>query len=977
MELLLPEKTSAVGKDLRRLLGAQKVKDDGPSLNAYAVDASMYKIVPKAIVLPESESDIDATMDYAVRTGVPLTPRAAGTNLAGSAIGPGIILDVSHLNKILELNQEEKWARVQPGMILAELNKQLARSGLMFGPDPSSGDMCKLGGMLANNSSGPHTLRYGSVKDNVIALRVRLESGGWLNARALGLDDPSLHDTFTHFPELEFVFGLIRTHKDLIQSRRPRVSKNSAGYNVFDLADGIAQGVFDLPKLFVGSEGTLGVFSEAKIQLVDCPRSTVTGLIHFRYLEEVGEAVHDLLSLSPTALEIMDANTLDLIGRHKHGIPSDAAATLLIELDQGDDPGREQRIMELCRPYRLSVDPVLAFEKERQEELWKARKALYPTLYRYSQKKKPINFVDDVVVAAERTGELIRYLDEVFGKQGMPVAIFGHIGNGNAHIVPLLDVNDSEDFRRMVESYYEVHQTVLDRFGGSICGEHGDGRVRAEMVRRMFGEELYALFVKVKQALDPAGILNPGVKISDVSFTEHIDYDRLGKPCATCAKCNSVCPVYDVFQSEDMSSRGWFEIVTAKDYSYLNSKRVVEACLNCKSCRTICPADVDVSDLILKRRAEHPNRMAGAIFAVHARQWLFEPLLKMAAWTQPLWDQPGPRAWLEWATRPFLRRLAETARFPKEMKLPRLAKTLLRDRYPELCEDSPRSFQNTGTRTEGGAPFSPSVSSQGTVEGGEAISQRVRGGVAYFHGCAANYFDDGVGDAVIGVLRRYGIEPALPPQRCSGTPIETYGHRNLAKEGARVNLATLASYHTVVTGCASCTLALKDYGKLFEGEPEEQSALDLAKKVKHISELVVESEPNGRRGGGTVAFPKRKVTYHSSCHLRAAGVTKAPRQCLSQVPGIEFVEMEDAERCAGGAGTYMVKDYDTSQKIFQRKRAAIQRSGAEIVATSCPACMIQLDNGLQGTATVKHIAQVVLEALDTVESSGHQEETKR
>ena len=126
-----------------------------------------------------------------------------------------------------------------------------------------------------------------------------------------------------------------------------------------------------------------------------------------------------------------------------------------------------------------------------------------------------------------------------------------------------------------------------------------------------------------------------------------------------------------------------------------------------------------------------------------------------------------------------------------------------------------------------------------------------------------------------------------------------------------------------------------------------------------------------------MVFPKRKVTYHSSCHLRAAGVTKAPRQCLSQVPGIEFVEMEDAEQCAGGAGTYMVKDYDTSQKIFQRKRAAIQRSGAEIVATSCPACMIQLDNGLQGTATVKHIAQVVLEALDTVESSGHQEETKR
>jgi FAD/FMN-containing dehydrogenase/Fe-S oxidoreductase len=939
MDLLLPEKSRSIAADLRRTLGAAKVRDDFPTRTAYAVDASIYKITPQAIVLAESEDDIRQVLDYGAVQGVPVTPRAAGTNLTGSAIGSGIILDISRLSRILEVNREERWARVQPGIVFAELNKRLAPHGLLFGPDPSSGDMCKLGGMLANNSSGPHTLRYGSVKDNVTALRLCLQRSGWLEARAYGLDDPALHDLFDRHPPLRTIRELVQAHSTLIRGKRPTVSKNSCGYNLFGLVDGLDAGVFDLPKLFVGSEGTLGVISEATLRLVDRPHASCTALIHFRHLEDVGEAVPHLLSLAPSALEVMDRNTLDLIGRDRHHIPADAAATLLAEFDGTGPDDRlhdvAARVTDVCRRFRLSADPVVAFELEQREALWKARKALYPTLYRYDAKKKPINYVDDVVVKAERLAELIRYLEGFFSEQRLPVAIFGHIGNGNAHIVPLLDVNDREEFSRMVEGYRAIHETVLSRFGGSICGEHGDGRVRAEFVRRMFGEDLYGLFVQVKQALDPAGMLNPGVKISDTPFTEHIDYVRLSKPCATCAKCNSVCPVYDVFQSEDMSARGWFEIVTAKDYSYLNSKRVVEACLNCKSCRTICPAGVDVSDLILKRRAEHPNRLAGWIFALQARRWLFEPLLKLAARTQWLWDRPAPRAWLEWLTRPLLRLLAQTARLPRGMKLPRLATRHLRERYPELTQ-----------KTEGRT-------------------------VAYFHGCAANYFQDGVGDAVISVLRRLGVEPALPPQRCSGTPIQTYGHVARVRENARFNLASLQSYETVVTGCASCTLMLKDYPALFEPGPERKAAEQLAARVKHISELAADAPPAGGLPGGTPGgMKKTKITYHSSCHLRAAGVTKPPRQVLARLPGVDYVEMQDADRCAGGAGTYIVKDYDTARAIFERKRRAIDESGAEVVVTSCPACMIQLKDNLGDRVQVTHIAQLIDEAYRRADAAG-------
>lgn len=931
--LLMPDTSRAVGSDLRKLFREDQIKDDRPTKTAYAVDASMYRMEPQAVALVESEEDIHRLLRYAVARGIPVTARAAGTNLTGSAIGSGIILDVSRLRRILEINHDERWARVQPGIVLAELNKQLGRRGLMFGPDPSSGDMCKLGGMLANNSAGPHTLRYGAVKDNVERLRVCLASGAWLDARTYAVDDPAAAGLLSSHPVIQETCSLVRSHAELLEQKRPRVSKNSCGYNLFGLAEGLSRGFLDLPKLFIGSEGTLGVFSEATIRLVDKPRATLTALIHFKRLEDVGEAVPQLLQLGPSALEVMDANTLDLIGRSRHGIPADSAATLLAELDADDLTTdlheQAERMAAICRRYPLASAVVTAYDPEQREQLWKARKALYPTLYRFDPRKKPINFVDDVVVPAARISELIRYLEEFFGGQRVPVAIFGHIGNGNAHIVPLLDVNDEQDYGKMVQGYHEIHRTVLDRFGGSICGEHGDGRVRAEYVPAMFGPELYELFVKVKRSFDPSGVLNPGVKISDRPFTEHIDYTRLSKSCATCAKCNAVCPVYDVFRSEDMSSRGWFEIVTDKDYSYLNSKRVVEACLNCKSCRTACPAGVDVSQLILDRRAEHPNALAGILFRFHAKTERFAGFLKWMARFQPLWDRPLMRRVLDLASRPLLKYLAPGARLSATIALPKLAARQLRERYARL------------------------VTSAG---------QMPRSKVAYFHGCAANYFADGVGDAVIAVLRKHGVEPDLPPQRCSGTPIETYGHRDLAKEGARENLRSFAGYDTVVTGCASCTLMLKDYRTLFAGQPEHSAAESLAQRVKHISEFVAQSPV--RPAMAPVASARGKVTYHSSCHLRAAGVTKEPRAILKMLPGVQFVEMPDADRCAGGAGTYLVKDFDTSQQIVARKRQAVEDSGANLVATSCPACMIQLKTGLPPTVEVKHIAQVLQDSYE-------------
>jgi FAD/FMN-containing dehydrogenase/Fe-S oxidoreductase len=905
-------------KELEQRVGREKVLSDPPSITAYSIDASIYKVIPQAIVLIESPTDLETVLDYAKTHHVPLTARSGGTNLTGNAVGEGIILEFSHLNQILELNAEAQWARVEPGIVFAELNRRLAREGWMFAPDPSSGDMCKLGGMLGNNAAGPHTLKYGATKDNVLEMEILLANGHWITAKEYRLDDPAFHSLLKENPFLKELIDLVSRNSALIQSKKKKVSKNSSGYNLFALAEGLSQGRFPLHQLLIGSEGTLGLVREAKIKLVPRPSETATGLVYFKDLFEIGDAVNAILPLAPSALEMMDANSLDLVGRERFDIPNDAAAMLLIEFDEAPKAKMEEVESRMAR-YRLAKPMVKGYDPEKQAALWKVRKAMYPTLYNYDPKKKPVNFADDVVVAADQIPALIAYLDTLFAEKGVAVAIYGHIGDGNAHINPLLNLNDPSDFGKMVALSHEIHRTVIERFNGSLCGEHGDGRVRAEFLKDLYGPELYDLFKQVKRLFDPENILNPGIKISEVPFTEKIDFERLAKQCATCGKCNSVCPVYDVVGEESNAARGWFHILSDPDFSYEKSGRVVEACINCKSCKSVCPAGIDVSELILKKREEHPNKMAGALFSFQAKSSLFEPLLKVAAWTQPIWDNRVGRLLIEYLTLPFLKGLAPTARLPAKMTLPRLARRHLRDRYADLVSsDSP---------------------------------------VAYFHGCAANYFDDGVGEAVIELLKKKGVEVALPPQRCSGTPIQTYGWIDRVRENARFNIASLEQFETVVTGCASCTLMLKEYVSLLP-EEERTGAAKLAAKVKHISEFAGNQPPER---GAVPPSEKKKVTYHSSCHLRAAGVTKPPRELLRSNPNLAFIEMDDADRCAGGAGTFCVKNPAQSAAIFARKRRAIEESGAEIVATSCPACMIQLQNGLKGKVAVKHIAQLMNE----------------
>ncbi len=936
-----PDITPALISDLKSLLGSDKVLSDASDRKAYSYDAGIHKMTPEAILLPESVEDLVKIAGYSAKTGIPLTPRSAGTNLTGAAIWPGLVVAMSRMNRINLDQIEEGTIRVGPGVILKELSDRLARLGYFFPPDPSSAQACQIGGMIGTNAAGAHALKYGAMKENVASLLFvdpKGEVGDLSPLPYRGWED--LTGRFSH-SGFEGVVRMLPKWTPLLLSRLKNVSKNSSGYNLFDMALEYERGqksqkggIFEPARLIVGSEGTLGMTAEATLRVLPLPARRVTILAYFLNLSDLGEAVGKILSLSPSALEMMDRATLDLIGRSRFDIPDSADSLLLIEFDHEPQEELIEQTRSLLSNFPSPVPPQIATTPEDQKALWKARHSLFPTLYRYDGIHRPINFADDVAVPVHRLPELLAFLREFFRSEKVPVAVYGHIGNGNAHINPLMNVRDGGTIETLLHISQTIHHEAITRFEGVPCGEHGEGRVRAEFLPMVYGKEIYSLFEEVKRSFDPGGLFNPGVKISKHSFTENLDLDRVAKPCATCGKCNTVCPPFDVLRQETSGARGWYQILTDPQFGD-PPDAILDACLNCKSCRSTCPAGVDVSRVILDARARRGGDPLSRRIFLALIDGRLDRVVPWIGRTQFLWDRKLPRTWIEKISRQVLRPVGPYALVPRNLRLPRVLTLLLRERYRNL-----------------------------TVEGGRT------GDLAYFHGCAARYFDDRIGESLISLLSQSSRRLVLPRQTCSGPPIETYGHADLAKRAAEFNLENLEGFPVIVTGCASCTLALKDLSEHFDpGTDKHRKAQAIASRVKHISQYMLSDEMAAvleKIGKWIRENPiSGYLTYHESCLLSADGVTEEPHRLIESVFGKNFVSMPDEDRCAGGAGSYLIKNPDLSERIFERKREGVRASGARTVTTGCPACQMKLRDGLDGSVEVAHIAVLLARALGT------------
>jgi FAD/FMN-containing dehydrogenase len=510
------------------MLGPEKVRSDARTLDEYATDEGIYRVTPAAVVRVREEEDVRRVIGFCRENGVPLTPRAGGTNLVGAAIGPGVILDFSEFDEVLEIDEGRRIARVRPGTLLADLNARLEGRGLMFPPDPGSMDSCRVGGMIGTNASGARTVKYGSTKDYLDELVVYLASGRRVVARRYALDDPELGRILEENPELARVRDLLEENADLLRSRRPRVTKNSSGYLLAEVADSLMEGRLDLPRLLAASEGTLAVTVEASLRLVPAPAARVTVRAYFESLDDAAEAVLRVLPLGPSKVEMLDSGLMDLMGREEYGMPPAAAATLLLEFDEGTLVDVASRVMEACEGLRLSSDPVASADPSQQKALWAARSEALPTLRLHHPRRQPWPVADDVVVPVEAVPATLSGLARLCLERGVAWGIFGHVGDGNFHFHPLVDLADPAEREAAFEIARESSRLAIGA-GGSPSGEHGDGRLRQEFLEDLYGPEVVALMRAVKDLMDPRGILNPGVKIGSRPMDRDLDPAKVSR----------------------------------------------------------------------------------------------------------------------------------------------------------------------------------------------------------------------------------------------------------------------------------------------------------------------------------------------------------------------------------------------------------------------------------------------------------------
>ena len=477
-------------------------RTDDRARAAYAEGAGIFRIIPAAVALPRSPDDLEALLAWARAERVGLVPRGAGSSMGGGSVGPGVVVDLRAMaDRTCSVNPETGHARTAASVTLAELNEQAMLARLRLPPDPSSGRWATAGGVVSCNAAGARTLRYGPARRWVSALDVITGTGERLTLRR-GLPGPG---RFEH--ELA---PAIRAAAPLVEARFPRTSKNTCGYA---LDQYLLTG--DLLDLFVGAEGTLGFITAVEWRLDRIPASTGVVRVDLPSLDALGDAVEALRRATPSSVELLDRTFLDLVrgAQGAHLPPAGTEAVLLVEVERESAAAMRGAVgdaVRLVSPLALSVETALLSDEI--EALWALRHAASPLLARQPVTHRSMQVIEDGCVPVPALGSYIRFVRERARSWQLDVVLFGHAGDGHVH-VNLLPDTTRPGWEAVVESVLEEVTGEVIRLGGTPCGEHGDGRLRARFVERVYGPEVMALFRTVKDRFDPDGVLNPGVKL--------------------------------------------------------------------------------------------------------------------------------------------------------------------------------------------------------------------------------------------------------------------------------------------------------------------------------------------------------------------------------------------------------------------------------------------------------------------------------
>ncbi len=982
---LKPAQSAQLLNSLKKRLACEVFVDDYTRA-LYSTDASIYQIMPVGVVLPQTRDDVVCAHQLAAEQGLAIIPRGGGTSLSGQSIGAGLILDFSKYMRGIEIDPASQTARVQPGAVLDQFNAAAAQYGLQFGPDVATSSRANIGGMLGNNSAGARSIWQGKAVDSAISLEMVLADGSQATFGPRTSDELRLDLARQDLVgrATREVVRIMSENRDEIIARFPAILRRVSGYNLDEFVSECRARVavprliagalvreakmfpgaaFNLAKLVVGAEGSLGTITEALVHLLPLPKVRCVIVLHFDTMQAAVASVGTILSCEPSAAELLDGLIVRLARQsleyrnYLDFVVGEPQSLVLVEFN-GQDPAEVQakadELIEKLHGQQGLFHILPAMEKQQCDHVWACRKAALPLLLGVPGARKPVAFVEDGAVAPQHLPAFVDRFCEIMARHDTEGAFYGHASVGCLHIRPMLDLRTHVDIDRLKKISSEVCDLVIE-FGGAMSGEHGDGLARSYLNERLFGTKLYRAFQQVKAAFDPEHRLNPGKVVDGPSPVESLrygteyrtlevpttfDFSREGGFARAVELCNgagvcrkmqtgTMCPSFMVTRDEEHSTRGRANALRmvlsgALPPEELTGERLFatyDLCLQCKGCKAECPSNVDVAKLKMEfldgyyRKHGTPRGVKLLANAARLNQ-LGSAFAPLSNWATSL---PGAG----WLARQVL---GIDSRRP----LPRFERNHF------------RKWFRRNRRPAGDAMT--------------ASSSAPRGPVVLLDDCLTSYCEPGVNRSAVKVLEAAGFEVHLAGLECCGRTWASKGLLSKAQELARTNLDRLlpwARRGVPIVGCEpSCLLMLVDeYPDLVPGEP----ARLVASRAALVDTLLIAQQ---------IALPfksrEQTIVLHGHCHQKALVGTADTLAALRQIPGAA-VSLVDSG-CCGMAGSFGYEHYDLSMAIGERVLfPAVRKAADSAIAAPGFSCRHQIEHGTGRQA--KHPIEILAESL--------------
>ncbi len=950
----------------------------------YATDASIYEIEPMCVAWPRDAEDVSRVLMIAEAEGVPVGPRGAGSGLAGESLSHGIVLDFTvHMNAVLEVKEDARTARVQPGIALDVLNGGLKSMRLKFGPDPASSNRATIGGMIANNSTGAHSIVYGATRDNLAALDVRLADGSRALLRPVRLDGPdyrAMRDEPGRAGAIHRELpALLAKHAGAIEKSRPKTTRNRAGYLLYDV---LKDGVYDPVKVLCPSEGTLALFVEAVLKLVPLPVHTALALAYFPDLVAAAEAVPAILETGPAAVECQDSILLKL-GREAspasaHLFPPEYGAMLIVEFSGGSREEVEEKLAAF--DAAVGAGRIVASKAVRvtgameQREVWAARKASVPLLFRRRDELQPVPVVEDAAVPPERLAEYLRHVISVFDSRGLAYSAYAHAGHGELHIRPMMDLRRREHVELLEKLCSEIYPKAIE-LGGTISGEHGGGLLRAQWLKLQYGAEICDLFRVIKRMFDPRGILNPDRIVTDddrlmtrnLRFGPGYMFDdawrsggRVGELSAVSEAPEAPEGIAGRRKSGEGGElpRGRSE-GAALHWAPGEFAGAVEKCNGCAQCRSLA----DDARMCPRFRRAKIEDAASRAKANIARRLMAGRLPEEAWGDERLWEVLDYCFHCQQCSRDCPSGV-DISRIVFELRARRARYRGLSLRERVACDSE--FWTAIGSIA---APIYNTAVSLGFVRRAmeflfgidrrRPIPRVVRArprkrfdpsagdrpAAVYFPDLFARYNAPEIAQAAVCALECNGYAVEIPPVRWTGFPLLESGDLPRLRRLIASNAKILAPYARrgmpIICTEATATLCMTKEHLWVLDTPDTRA---VARNTFDICEFLDGLNRQGRLKADFRPLPL-SVGYQAACHYRAMGTAGASARLMSLVPELKVIELN--EGCCGMAGTFGLfkGGYDESLEIGARLFERIKKDDIDVAATESSACRMQMEHG--------------------------------